>query len=91
MQMPAIREPASTSVDMDSFAAASLRREYKLGAGIRKMIIEAARIERGDMPGWAELPTDKEIAIKVMLAMNYIDSLPESVEDMKPEQPSAAG
>ena len=33
MPTPAIREPASTSVDMDSFAAASLKREYKLGAG----------------------------------------------------------
>jgi hypothetical protein len=54
-------------------------------------LIEPARIERGEMPGWVELPTDKEIAIEVMLAMNYIDSLPESIEDMKPEQPSAAG
>jgi hypothetical protein len=53
--------------------------------------IEPARIERGEMPGWVELPTDKEIAIEVMLAMNYNDSLPETVEDMKPEPPSAAG
>jgi len=33
MPTPAIRESASTFVDMDSFAAASLKREYKLGAG----------------------------------------------------------
>jgi hypothetical protein len=45
--------------------------------------IEPARIERGEMPGWVELQTDKEIAIKVMLAMNYIDALPERLEDMK--------
>ena len=36
---PGIRELASTSVDMDSFAAASLRREYKLGVEIRKMLL----------------------------------------------------
>ena len=51
--------------------------------------IEPARIERGEMPGWAELPTDKEIAIEVMLAMNYIDALPETAEEMKPRSSSA--
>jgi hypothetical protein len=33
MPTPEIRELASIFVDMDSFAAASLRREYKLGIG----------------------------------------------------------
>jgi hypothetical protein len=33
MPTHAIRESASTLVDMDSFAAASLKKEYKLGAG----------------------------------------------------------
>jgi hypothetical protein len=50
--------------------------------------IEPARIERGEMPGWTELSTDREIAIEVMLSLNYIDALPESPEDMKPEPPA---
>jgi hypothetical protein len=53
--------------------------------------IEPARIERGEMPGWVRLPTDKEIAINVMLSMNYIDALPESAEDMEAHPPSTAG
>jgi hypothetical protein len=53
--------------------------------------IEPARIERGEMPGWVQLPTDKEIAISVMMGMNYADALPENPEDMEPQQPSAVG
>jgi hypothetical protein len=38
-----------------------------------------------------ELPSDKEIAIEVMLAMSYVDCLPETVEEMKPEPPATSG
>jgi len=54
-------------------------------------LIEPARIERGEMPGWVQLPTDKEIAITVMLGMNYTDALPENPEDMEPQPPFAVG
>jgi hypothetical protein len=49
---------------------------------IKTDFIEPARIERGEVPGWVELSTDKEIAIKVMFQMHYADWMPESVEDM---------
>jgi hypothetical protein len=52
--------------------------------------IEPARIERGEMDGWVELPTDKEIAIEIMMGMTYSDWLPETREEMRPEPPSAA-
>jgi hypothetical protein len=70
------------------------RNELDRSLSTREMktdFIEPARIERGDMPGWVQLPTDKEIAISVMLSMNYIDALPESAEDMKAHPPSTAG
>jgi|SRR5579864_4009717 len=50
--------------------------------------IEPAKIERGEAPGWVELPTDKEMAIEVMLGMTYVDSLPESAEELKKMMPS---
>jgi len=53
--------------------------------------IEPARIERGEVPGWVQLQTDKEIAIKVMLGLNYVDALPESSEEMQAQPLSAAG
>jgi hypothetical protein len=43
MPTPAICEPASTLVNMDAFAAASLRREYKLEPRIRKMFFRSPR------------------------------------------------
>ena len=52
--------------------------------------IEPARIERGEVPGWVQLPTDKEIAITVMMGMRYVDALPETSEDIAPP-PSAVG
>lgn len=45
--------------------------------------IEPAKIERGEVSGWVELPTDQELAIKVMLGMTYVDSLPENAEDLR--------
>lgn len=53
--------------------------------------IEPALIERGEAPGWVQLPTDKEIAVEVMLRLHYCDALPESFDDMKPESAAAAG
>jgi hypothetical protein len=44
--------------------------------------IDFARIERGEVPGWVQLSADKEIAIEVILEIGYVDSLPESSEDM---------
>jgi len=44
--------------------------------------VEPARIERGEMPGWRQLPTDREIAIQAMLGFDYIDSLPENRTDL---------
>jgi hypothetical protein len=53
--------------------------------------IEPVRIERGEMPGWRELPTDNDIAITVMMEMKYVDALPERPEDINPQPPSAVG
>jgi hypothetical protein len=53
--------------------------------------VDFARIERGEIPGWVELSTDKEIAIKVFFEMGYVDSLPESVEDMTRGDSGAQG
>jgi hypothetical protein len=49
--------------------------------------IEPARIEHGEIPGWVQLRTDKEIAISVMMAMSYVDALPETAEEMETKQP----
>jgi len=53
--------------------------------------IEPARIERGEVPGWVQLPTDKEIAITVMMGLSYVDALPENPDDLAPQPPSGAG
>jgi len=53
--------------------------------------IEPARIERGGMPGWVQLPTDKEIAITVMMGLSYVDALPENPDDLAPQLPSSVG
>ena len=42
--------------------------------------IEPARIERGEIPGWVQLQSDKELAITYMLALHYSDRLPEKAE-----------
>ena len=52
---------------------------------IKTDFIEPARIERGEVPGWVELSIDKEIAIKALLEMGYVDSLPENAADMVPK------
>jgi hypothetical protein len=53
--------------------------------------LEPARIERGEMPGWQQIPTDSEIAITIMMEMGYVDALPEKPEDIKSQPPSAIG
>ncbi len=53
-------------------------------------LIEFARIERGEMPGWAQLPTDKDVAIEVMMSMGYVDVLPENAEDVNVTSPPGA-
>jgi hypothetical protein len=45
--------------------------------------IEPARIERGEVPGWERIPTDRDIAIEVMMVMGYTDAMPETPEDLK--------
>lgn len=49
--------------------------------------LEPARIERGEIPGWAELATDKDIAITAMLALGYVDALPERPGDVGAQPP----
>ena len=51
--------------------------------------LEPARIERGEMPGWSQIPADNEIAITVMMEMGYIDALPESPTDITLQRTSA--
>jgi hypothetical protein len=50
--------------------------------------IEPARIERGEMEGWVELPKDEAIAIEIMMGLTYADFLPETREDMTPQPPT---
>jgi hypothetical protein len=52
--------------------------------------IEPARIERGEVPGWVELQTDKEIAVSVMMGLDYVDALPENPEDIRLQPPSTS-
>jgi hypothetical protein len=51
--------------------------------------IEPARIERGEVRGWVELLTDKDISITIMLGLKYADALPESAEDLRATAPNA--
>jgi len=57
---------------------------------IRTAFIEPTLIESGKMPGWVQLQTDKEIAIEVMIVLDYVDALPESADELKSEPPSGA-
>ncbi len=53
--------------------------------------IEPARIERGEIPGWVQLSTDKEIAITVIMELYYTDALPERPEDLGSQPPFGVG
>ena len=53
--------------------------------------IEPARIERGEVPGWVQLPTDKEIAITVMMGLSYVDALSENPDGLVPQPASSVG
>jgi len=53
--------------------------------------IEPARIERGEMSGWVQLPTDKEIAITFMMGLSYVDALPENPDDLARQLSSSLG
>ena len=52
--------------------------------------IEPTRIERGEVPGWVELATDRDIAVTVMLGMHFSDALPETREDILSDLPAVA-
>jgi Restriction endonuclease len=43
--------------------------------------IDPARIERGEMPDWIEIRDKNELAVSVTLAMRYVDTLPETLEE----------
>jgi hypothetical protein len=45
--------------------------------------IDASRIERGEIPGWREVPSDKDIAINAVMVLHLADALPENSEEMQ--------
>ena len=42
---------------------------------LRTDCIVPERIERGEMPGWAEIPNKNELAVSVMFAMEYVNGV----------------
>lgn len=48
---------------------------------LRTDFVDPSRIERGEMPGWTEVPAKDDLAIQVMFAMGYVDALPETPEE----------
>jgi hypothetical protein len=45
--------------------------------------IDPARIERGDLPGWTEIPDKDALAVRVPIGMGYVDALPETIQEFK--------
>jgi hypothetical protein len=45
---------------------------------LRTDFITPERIERGEMPGWVEIPDKDELAVSVMFAVGYVNGLPDS-------------
>lgn len=48
--------------------------------------VEPARIERGEVPGWVQLPIENDLAISAMMVMGYVDALPENSQEMESHQ-----
>jgi hypothetical protein len=40
--------------------------------------IEPAAIERGDLPGWEQIPNIDDLSIEPVIRMGYVDVQPES-------------
>jgi hypothetical protein len=53
--------------------------------------IEPARIERGEVPGWVELPAEGDLAVAVMMMIGYVDALPERPEELDRGSLSSTG
>jgi hypothetical protein len=45
---------------------------------IKTDCIDPERIERGETPGWVEIPDKDQLAVSVMFAMGYVNALPET-------------
>jgi hypothetical protein len=43
--------------------------------------IEPAKIERGELPGWAQLPNIDELSIRPVITLNYVDIQRESADE----------
>lgn len=59
-------------VSLQSFREGSITNEMKTD------FIDPERIERGEVPGWVEIPNKDELAVSVMLRMGYVNALPET-------------
>ena len=46
--------------------------------------IEPAVIERGDLPGWEQIPNIDELSIRPVIRMGYVDVQPEHRSEPKP-------
>jgi hypothetical protein len=45
---------------------------------MRTDFIDPERIERGEVPGWVEIPSKDELAVSVMFVMGYVNAPPET-------------